>query len=74
VFALSRGIDRLINQAKDLVRESEVMACPPDAAVAEMAELLAAALRELDAAVARLGRTPATSPRPPTRRSSSRAE
>jgi uncharacterized protein Yka (UPF0111/DUF47 family) len=58
VFALSRGVDRLINQSKDLVRESEVMACPPDGAVAEMAKLLAAAVRELDEAVARLGTGP----------------
>ena len=55
LFALSRGVDRIINQAKDLVRESEVMACPPDTAVAEMAGHLAASLRALDDAVARLG-------------------
>lgn len=54
LFALSRGIDRIINQAKDTVRESEVMACPPDAPMAAMAALLADATRELDAAVARL--------------------
>jgi uncharacterized protein Yka (UPF0111/DUF47 family) len=54
LFALSRGIDRIINQAKDAVRESEVMACPPDAPLAAMAALLADAVRELDAAVARL--------------------
>ena len=30
LFALSVGIDRIVNQAKDTVRESEVMACPPD--------------------------------------------
>jgi uncharacterized protein Yka (UPF0111/DUF47 family) len=54
LFALSRGIDRIINQAKDLVRESEVMACAPDAPLAEMAALLAAFTRRLDAALARL--------------------
>jgi len=54
LFALSRGVDRILNQAKDLVRESEVMACPPDAPVAEMAALLAASLRCLDEAIARL--------------------
>jgi hypothetical protein len=52
LFALSRGTDRIINQAKDLVRESEVMACPPDPPLAGMAELLAVAVRELDEAVA----------------------
>jgi uncharacterized protein Yka (UPF0111/DUF47 family) len=54
LFALSRGIDRIINQAKDLVRESEVMACPPDAPLAEMAALLASVTRRLDDAIARL--------------------
>jgi uncharacterized protein Yka (UPF0111/DUF47 family) len=55
LFALSRGLDRLLNQAKDLVRESEVMDCPPDPPLADMAALLAAAVRDLDEAVARLG-------------------
>jgi uncharacterized protein Yka (UPF0111/DUF47 family) len=54
LFALSRGVDRIINEAKDLVRESEVMACPPDTPVAEMAALLAASVRGLDEAIARL--------------------
>ena len=55
VFALSRGIDRLLNYARDLVNESEAMACPPDARIAEMASLLGGALRHIDAAVASLG-------------------
>jgi uncharacterized protein Yka (UPF0111/DUF47 family) len=54
LFALSRGADRIINQAKDLVRESEVMACPPDPPLSAMAQLLASSVRELDAAIARL--------------------
>jgi uncharacterized protein len=54
LFALSRGIDRIVNQAKDLVRESEVMACPPDAPLAEMAALLASFTRRLDDAIAQL--------------------
>ena len=54
LFALSRGVDRILNEAKDLVRESEVMACPPDTAVAEMAALLAASIRGLDEAIERL--------------------
>jgi hypothetical protein len=54
LFALSRGVDRILNQAKDLVRESDVMACPPDAALAEMAALLAASVRRLDDAIAQL--------------------
>lgn len=41
LFQLSRDLDKVINGAKDTVRESEVMAFPPDTAVAEMAALLA---------------------------------
>lgn len=52
VFALSRGVDRLLNHARDLINESEAMACPPDARIAEMAALIGDALREIDGAVA----------------------
>lgn len=41
LFQLSRDLDRVINGAKDTVRESEAMSFPPDAALAEMAALLA---------------------------------
>lgn len=41
LFQLSRDLDRVINGAKDTVRESEAMAFPPDAATADMAALLA---------------------------------
>jgi len=58
LFALSRAVDRILNQAKDLVRESEVMSCPPDTPVAEMAALLADSVRALGDAIARLGRGP----------------
>lgn len=51
LFTLARGIDSILNQAKDAVRESEVMACPPDTAVAEMAALLREAVGHLDEAV-----------------------
>jgi uncharacterized protein Yka (UPF0111/DUF47 family) len=54
-FALSRGIDRLLNYARDLVSESEAMACPPDRRIAEMADLVHTGLRQLDAAVRALG-------------------
>ena len=54
-FALSRGIDRLLNCARDIVGESEAMACPPDARMAEMAAIARSALTHLDAAVAALG-------------------
>ena len=40
LFELSRGLDEVLNKAKNAVRESEVMTVPPDEAVARMAELL----------------------------------
>jgi uncharacterized protein Yka (UPF0111/DUF47 family) len=55
VFALSRGIDRILNSSRDLVNESEAMACSPDAGIAEMARLLGVALRHIDDAIGRLG-------------------
>ena len=54
VFALSRGVDRILTYARDLVKESEAMACPPDAGIAEMARLLGVSLRHIDHAIARL--------------------
>ncbi len=54
LFALSQGIDWILNYAKDAIGESEVMACPPDEAVAEMAALLAQACRDLGEGVASL--------------------
>ncbi len=48
VFALSRGIDWILNYARDLVTEAEVMQCPPDAAIADMARLLVDAVRAID--------------------------
>ncbi len=51
LFELSRGIDALLNGAKNTVREAEVMAIPPDEPIAEMAVLLADGMRELAVAV-----------------------
>jgi uncharacterized protein Yka (UPF0111/DUF47 family) len=51
LFALSRGVDWILNHAKDAIRESEIMACPPDDATATMATLLAEAVRHIDAGV-----------------------
>jgi hypothetical protein len=39
LFALSRGIDRILNYATDLVEESEAMASPPDEGIATIAGL-----------------------------------
>jgi uncharacterized protein len=47
VFELSRGIDEIVNDAKNLVGEAEAMRTEPDAAIAEMAEELAAGSRRL---------------------------
>jgi uncharacterized protein Yka (UPF0111/DUF47 family) len=55
VFVLSRGVDWLLNHAKHTINESEVMACPPDDALAEMTALLAQSLRHIDEAIERLG-------------------
>lgn len=54
-FELSRGIDTVLRGARDLVREAEVIGCPPDRAMHEMALALHASLVHLDAAVACLG-------------------
>jgi len=55
LFALSRGVDWILNYTRDLVSESEVMACAPDAVIAEMAGLLGEAVRHIDEALAHLG-------------------
>lgn len=54
LFQLSRDLDRVINGAKDTVRESEVMQFPPDRAASEMATLLAEGVQHLRDAFARL--------------------
>ncbi len=54
LYTLGRGIDWILNLSKDAVRESEVMDCPPDAALAAMAVLLREGVGYLDDAVAGL--------------------
>jgi len=54
VFALSRGVDWILDYSRDLISESEAMACPPDAVIAEMARLLGEAVRNVDRALAHL--------------------
>jgi uncharacterized protein len=51
LFTLSRGIDWILNYVRDLVTESEIMSCPPDAGIAEMAALMAASARHIDEAI-----------------------
>jgi uncharacterized protein len=56
LFELSRGLDRVLNSAKNAVREAEVMEAVPDAAIADMAAELSEGTRALAAAIAALGR------------------
>lgn len=55
LYTLSRGIDWILNRSKDLVQESEIMACPPDEPLARMCEALAESVRLLSEAVELLG-------------------
>lgn len=52
IFSLSELIDKVLNQAKDVVREAEVMDMAPDAAMAEMAEHIHLGVEHLATAVA----------------------
>jgi uncharacterized protein Yka (UPF0111/DUF47 family) len=56
LFTLSADLDEVVNGAKDLVREMEVMDMAPDAPMLEISELLTEAVTELRAAFAGLGR------------------
>lgn len=55
LFQLSRDLDKVINGAKNTVREAEAMAFPPDRATAEMAVQLAEGVHHLQAAFNALG-------------------
>ena len=58
LFALSRGIDWILNYARDLIEEAEAMDCAPDAGIAEMAGLLGQAARKIDDAIGQLDSDP----------------
>ena len=47
LFELSRGLDEVLNDAKNIVREAEAMETKPDPAMAKMASQLAAGTRQL---------------------------
>jgi uncharacterized protein len=51
LYTLSRGIESILNLSKDLVRESEVMACRPDPPLAEMCTALARSVHLLAEAI-----------------------
>ena len=53
IFELSRGLDEVLNSAKNIVGEAEAMHSPPDAASAEMSEQLAKGTKQLAAAFSR---------------------
>lgn len=55
LFALSRGIDWILDYTRDLVSESQAMSSPPDPRLGEMAGLLRDAVTHVDAAVGHLG-------------------
>ncbi|MGA9636199.1 MAG: DUF47 family protein [Solirubrobacterales bacterium] len=54
LFALSRGIDWILDFTRDLVRESAAMGTPPDDRLAEMARILREAVAELESAIGQL--------------------
>ena len=55
LFAISRGTDWILNHARDVIRESAVLDCPPDDGLATMAATLREAVRQLGMAIDRLG-------------------
>jgi uncharacterized protein len=55
IFELSTELDRVLNGAKNAVREAEVMEIGPDEAISEMAAELAEGVRDLGEAFERLG-------------------
>lgn len=57
LYMLSADLDLVLNAAKDLVREVEVMDLTPDPPMSEMAELLRLSVRHIAAAFEHLGST-----------------
>ena len=55
IFELSRGLDEVLNRAKDTVREAKALGVGPDAAMAEMAVHLADGISQLRSAFSLLG-------------------
>lgn len=48
LFALSRGVDRILEYARDLVREADALGAKPDARLLEMARALRESVGHLD--------------------------
>lgn len=55
LFTLSRGIDWILDHARDLIEEAQAMDVSPTPGLAAMATLLLEATRQIDDALARLG-------------------
>jgi uncharacterized protein len=55
VYTISRGLDWILDYARDLVRESDAMKWRPNKRLAEMARLLREAVGQLDDALGQLG-------------------
>jgi hypothetical protein len=66
LFQLSRDLDKVINSAKNTVRESEAMDFPPDRATADMAVLLAEGVHHIRSAFACLAERASRSGPPAT--------
>jgi uncharacterized protein Yka (UPF0111/DUF47 family) len=58
LFELSRGLDEVINAAKNTVREAEALAIAPDQQMGDMCALLAEGVQHLGAAFTVLGHDP----------------
>ena len=77
IFELSTELDRVLNSAKNTVREAEVMEIGPDEAISEMAAELAEGVRDLSEAFEQLAagaRTAATEAADRASKSQSRVE
>jgi uncharacterized protein len=55
VFTLSRGIDWLLDHARDLIEEADAMQVEPNTGIAEMVNLMCDATRQIDSAIGLLG-------------------
>jgi hypothetical protein len=55
LFTLSRGIDWILDHARDLIEEAQAMDVGPNAGLAEMAQLILEATRQIDDGIAELG-------------------
>lgn len=56
VFTLSRGVDWILDHARDLIEEAEAMDVAPDAGIAEMAGRMLEATHQIDDSIDQLGR------------------